>query len=559
MKTLISLSLAICLNSIPAVFAQHDTSQMHRPRKMTGLKSALSTGQKLDSTVYEKWDTLADHYVFTIKSEYAYDGMGYCSLSTIYTWNQTRGEWKGEGRQVIEYLSPGKQLTSVSQEWDSISGQWINYSKEANQWDGNGRDIGIEYYEWSKDRELWKPVDKTEKNYDGNGYKNLDAYYYWDTLASQWVGQRKVDYTLDIKGQFNEVVISYWDSDNDQWLPSRKESNTWNPAGKLIFYRYYLYDAGNSQWVENIKKELVYNNDGTPDQFQTYEWVEDKAAWITIRKDVYQYDELGREILDTSLSWNSTTETVIYGGKQETVYDTSGIITVTSSVWDVASADWIPANKKDYTLNFSLLIYYTWDPLSGQWKGNSKYEKGITDSGIVLFDIYSEWDDNTSTFVLTDSVGYSYDPDGKPSVFTYSVWDKFSGGWFLYFKDEYSYNEEGNIVLELRYDWDISTSQWKDSERTTWYYSDHAFTPVPGINDRQLRVYPNPASEYVVFDLEDMSPSAAICLFDSQGRLVLQHRLVVNQPVPVGGLAPGIYLYRVNDGRTIYKGKLEVK
>jgi hypothetical protein len=559
MKTLISLSLAICLNSIPAVYAQHNSSLVHPSQQMTRLKSTWSAGQKLDSTVYVKWDTLADHFVYTLKSEYAYDGMGNCSQLTSYRWDQTGGEWKGNYREVSEYYAPGKQLLSVFQEWDSISGQFVNSSKETNQWDGKGRDIGYESYDWSKARELWKPIIKYEKNYDGNGFRNLDAYYYGDTITGQWVGERKVESTLDIKGQITEVVISYWDIDNNQWLPSRKEVNTWNPDGMLLFYMHYEYDAGKDQWVEKLKKELVYNNDETPDLFQTYEWVESKGAWIIIRKDVYLYDDQGRETSVTSTNWNSGTEALIYAGKVETVYDANGLITITSYSWDLASADWIPANKQEYTLSFSLLIYYTWDSLSGQWKGDSKYEKGISNSGIVLYDIYSEWDDSTSMFVPTDSVGYSFDLNGNPSVYTSSVWNTISGGWIFNYKHEYSYNEEGNIVLDARYNWDNDTLEWKDSEKITWYYSEHTFTPVPGINNGQLRVYPNPASEYVVFDLEDMSPSAAICLFDSQGRLVLQHRLSVNQPVPVGNLAPGIYIYRLADRGKTYQGKIEIK
>ncbi len=79
-----------------------------------------------------------------------------------------------------------------------------------------------------------------------------------------------------------------------------------------------------------------------------------------------------------------------------------------------------------------------------------------------------------------------------------------------------------------------------DSGKITWYYSEHTFTPVPDIGDGQLRVYPNPASDYVVFDIRDVSSAATIELFDSQGRRVLEHRLTAGEPVRVGDLARGL-------------------
>ena len=73
------------------------------------------------------------------------------------------------------------------------------------------------------------------------------------------------------------------------------------------------------------------------------------------------------------------------------------------------------------------------------------------------------------------------------------------------------------------------------------YYSEHTFTAVPDIGDGQLRVYPNPSSDYVVFDIRDVSSAATVELFDSQGRRVLEHRLSGREPVPIGDLARGLY------------------
>jgi hypothetical protein len=533
---------------------------MEEKRQLTGLKSTASTGQMLDSTVWEKWDSLADHFVFTGKDEYAYDGMGNCTLLSSFRWNQTRGDWEKFYREVSEYFSPGKLLLSVYQTGDSASDQWVNSFKTVNQWDGNGRDRGNEDYQWSKAGELWKPDSKTEKNYDGNGYQNLLAYYYGDTITGQWVGYSKYESILDSKGQINEYVASVWDRDNNQWLPTQKKTNTWNQAGNLVLNMFYLYDAENAQWVEDSKEERVYNSDGTPDSVLISLWIENKGGWIKLSKDEYQYDDQGREILLTSFTWDPSTGEVAYGGQVDYVYNADSLNTIISSLWDRVNEKWIPANKKDYTEAFNietLTAYYSWDSMSDQWKGSSKYEKGISDSGIVLWEIYSEWDDNASLFVPTDSVEFSNYLNGH--VYTQSVWDTLSGSWIFDLKSHDTYNADGNIVLDESYDWDINTSQWKDSEKTTWYYSEHTYSPVPGTNESQLRVYPNPASEYIVFDLEDMSSPAEICLFDSQGRQVLERSFSGNEPIRLGNLVGGIYLYKVTVGEKVFNGKIIIR
>ncbi len=79
------------------------------------------------------------------------------------------------------------------------------------------------------------------------------------------------------------------------------------------------------------------------------------------------------------------------------------------------------------------------------------------------------------------------------------------------------------------------------------------------IRDGQLRVFPNPATEFITVDLQDISPSAKISLYDSQGRQVLERRLKEGEPVPVSDLARGIYMYRVSDRGKLYEGKILVK
>jgi hypothetical protein len=78
------------------------------------------------------------------------------------------------------------------------------------------------------------------------------------------------------------------------------------------------------------------------------------------------------------------------------------------------------------------------------------------------------------------------------------------------------------------------------------------------VNSR-INIYPNPAKEYMVFDITNISSSATVELFDIQGKKVLEQKLPENRQVSVSSLPKGLYLYRLNDRDNIYKGKITLE
>jgi hypothetical protein len=78
------------------------------------------------------------------------------------------------------------------------------------------------------------------------------------------------------------------------------------------------------------------------------------------------------------------------------------------------------------------------------------------------------------------------------------------------------------------------------------------------INQR-VKVYPNPASEYVVFELQKPMHSATITVTDITGRLVATIPLTAEKTTwQTAGLPSGVYLYRIEDAATIASGRLVI-
>jgi hypothetical protein len=71
-----------------------------------------------------------------------------------------------------------------------------------------------------------------------------------------------------------------------------------------------------------------------------------------------------------------------------------------------------------------------------------------------------------------------------------------------------------------------------------------------------FKVYPNPANEYVVFESTTIK-SGLISISDIYGRSVAQIPVTGEKTVwDVRGVAPGVYLYQINYGKSIISGKL---
>ena len=69
-----------------------------------------------------------------------------------------------------------------------------------------------------------------------------------------------------------------------------------------------------------------------------------------------------------------------------------------------------------------------------------------------------------------------------------------------------------------------------------------------------LNPYPNPAERY--FYLGGLKATAKVQLFDLQGRKVSQHQVQPNEPIPVWSLKKGLYVWRAEDGKKSWSGKV---
>ncbi|MCK5464337.1 MAG: T9SS type A sorting domain-containing protein [Bacteroidales bacterium] len=151
------------------------------------------------------------------------------------------------------------------------------------------------------------------------------------------------------------------------------------------------------------------------------------------------------------------------------------------------------------------------------------------------------------------------DVDGNVILHFHEYWDENTNEWKFQDEEKYETVVTDSVKQVVTYDWDESTSKWNLSIRLTFYYSDPGVTSIHNVSSAELKVYPNPATEFVVFDGIESSGSAYVELFDIQGKIVLSQTIDHNQKVYVQQLYQGLYLYKYSMNGKTYTGKLIIK
>lgn len=362
------------------------------------------------------------------------------------------------------------------------------------------------------------------------GTQKLDSIIYetWDTITSQWIFSKYEEYTHDYT----------WDSSGNTYLVNS----------------YYGFGTFND-WIVRKKFESIYDANWNLTMRISYTWDFLTNQMVLYSKEEYSYDDNGNLVLEISYIYDSNKSQWNVSEKKEFSYDTNGNKTITQLINT-------SKNEATYDANGKLAYFgnYNWNSNTSQWIINTMYSLDTSRNTILFID-----SDYSGQFKLE----YTYDGNGNLTLFVPFQWDKNASKWIEHelkrfersdiWKQVYTYDSNGNKTMEIIYNWDETANRFVNGTKTTWYYSPLNITFVPNTHLNKLTVYPNPAKDFIVFDLPNGSESVIVELYDIQGKKVVQQKLTETRLIAVVQLPKGLYLYRLADGETIYSGKLVVE
>jgi YD repeat-containing protein len=438
-----------------------------------------------------------------------------------------------ENLQNPEILKPQKvnQVKSATAENLKLDSM-ITENLNGNQW----RDLPYLYF-YSKNTKIYSlhgyrtPNEFYTRqlfNYDDNSILIGSTYYGWGYNSDG-------NYYLQFKTE------SVYDTNGNVTLLNSYTESRWRP-GKYVFQgrEEYYYD-------ENCKKKLDFPYHFNFDEFNYSAFDANGNLTLFINskgKTETEYDSNGNKILEIFYNCNSLHGECTESEAIEYYYDSNSNLILQNDYSSVES--WwhrSPDKTTKYNYTYDANGMMTSQSLDLDWK----YDYTWDTYGNMTTRNYYTWDESKSTWNLQDTLLWKYTYDSIGNMTSQSL----IGKW----KYEYTYDGDGNKIQELFFLWDNRIAD----TRTTWYYSDRTATSILNTTTPNLTVYPNPAKDFVVFNLPNGSESATIELYDIQGKKVIQQKLTETRQLAVGQLPKGLYLYRLTDSETFYSGKLVVE
>jgi hypothetical protein len=373
------------------------------------------------------------------------------------------------------------------------------YMKYIYSYDADGNLIFENWYVLDQTISQWYTYLSWECTYDANGNNNFKYCDTWDYSKSQLVHYWKEEHACDANGN-DTIFITYgWDNSTSDWTAKwYKYEYAYDTTGNITLVNYY--DAGESNiWYLYNKREYVYDTIGNIALINHYRWNESTSQWFDSEKEEYIYDANENNTSYNTYVWNNSTNQWINSYEAESEYDANG--------------------------NMTMWAEYFWNEHTNEWN-HSKRE-------------------------------YTYDINGDNIMLIHYGWDDFSFGWVSDLKQEFTYDTYGNIAMTINYHG--GTDNWVEYDILTYYYSEHNPSFIPKIPEKHVIVYPNPATDFLIFETSLSLKPSTIEMFDLHGKKVISQKFSGSEQISVSQLKSGMYFYIVVSDGEIYNGKIIIR
>ncbi len=337
-----------------------ETATTNPQEKYTPNLGKISTKQRLDSILYEYYDSDNSRYV-------------------------------SDGKAIFTYDVIGRKLSDITLSWNDSFNKWQNNTKTLSAYDKNGyKTLNEGYQKWNQSTNKWINAYKTEYIFDKNGNKTFKTYFEWDSITQSF-GVKQRNKVINELNNLNKPVISYHYLNNGidtAFELVSKNEYKYDSAGNTILSAYFTKSP--IDWDTALKTAYKYNNWGKIETIASSTFTKNK--WQEDYKSEFIYDLNGNKTLEASYSWNSLTNEWDGNYKNTYSYDLNNFQNLAQRFnWDITTKDWTNHTKEEKTNdslgNLLSRTFSTWFSITNQWniwtKTDYQYNYNYADSNVV--------------------------------------------------------------------------------------------------------------------------------------------------------------------------------
>ncbi len=480
------------------------------------------------------------------------------------------------GGHIKEYFAGLNNLGLDHNENHWLTGSKQKPTRTHNPYSDIKQQLDSLIYDTWLDDEVWGEAGKSVYTFDEFGRQTSVTEFFVSMFRTDWIPYYRYEYSYDDNGQMIEFRSFLYEENN--WLVMGKILYSYDDQGNELLSVNYSWDALTENWIPSRKQEYAYNDEGSRTLYSMYDWVED--VWVADRRYLYTYNIEGLMILEEFQYWQPTIEDWGNYQKTENNYDEDGhLLEETQFYWNDEATDWDPLWKRQFFFSPEGLpthyLDFSWE--NGGWLEQYKKTYEFDDNGNMVQGIDYWWSNNA--WAPQYRYDYFFDEWNNIVMMIDYEWDNEFSRWAEGHRTDISYDinftyddlilpdlGEGSetmfqyMILDLTdFDWSIELNDWMTDEKVNFHYSETTIIGQIEKEAAEVRVFPNPASGYVVFEGSVTEGPAWVELYDTQGRKVLSERMMVNRPVNISHLSAGVYVYRFITPDQLYNGKVIVR
>jgi hypothetical protein len=360
-------------------------------------------------------------------------------------------------------------------------------------------------FTWEEDSAAWRRTQSVYYSYGMNSDTLLTVLPNYGPIV------RNI-YEYDIHGRLR--VYLGQQLIGQTWISSAHWTYSYNPENQLTAVVKQYRNAGT---LEDFSSESYsYDNDGALIERTEQRW--EQNAWQNYKQTVYENNSDQQPLQETVNLWENAWEpesrsSFMYGSAKELVSNTHEIW---NNGWEI---DYI----YDYVYNAQLQVTNA---------------------------IYNQYS-NGIFFRASQSV-FTYDDAGNISIETSQIHDGII--WNTYSRNRRTYDaDQHEISLAIDYWWE---NEWVVSDSLHYFWSVISSNQYPIVANEQLRVFPNPASDELQFDVSDHNGSAlTYSIVSIDGVQRQEGNADAKCSIDVSGLPHGIHVLSITsrDGKQYLK------
>jgi len=400
------------------------------------------------------------------------------------------------------------------------------------------------------------------------------VYEYWD---GDWYPDARDLYTYDGAGRVVEEIFQYWGMPWEDaraqadWQDAYRTRYAYDGAGRLVEVLEAWYFEG---WAEDWRATLTYDAAGRLDRILFAEiWDE---TWWDYGRQLYTYEGAAPNpsvVLLQYVDWDDLAPRGdaewVNAYRNVYTYTSGRLASETAQGWDLFASDWVNFWRDLYTYDASgYLIEFLWQfDNEGSWLNDARILYTNNAIGQFTAALLQQWafdDDARGDGYWEDALRafVAYNTAGNWVQIVVEYWD--GSAWQNDERALFAYDNAGTRLIEERWQyWWAGT--WRDSFRARFLYGTTSAEPGAAPLALSLSAAPNPARGALTVHYDLAAPARVrVAVYDALGRRVAAP---ADADAPAGtgavaldvsGLAPGVYVLRVEAGSEVATRRVTV-